>query len=390
MPKFFIADNVCTPYKLVLSRVNRFLILNGWEATKDSTEADTVVIGTCAAFKSLQDEAIDLVRQHQHGYAEEIIYGCLPRISPEDVKALQPDQIIPSTMYERFAKLIPNPVIRLEDVDEASEFRDESEYRRYDPGKQFVLTQTGCSSNCPFCPHKLGIGELKSRPFGEVIRQVEALTAKGVHTIVLTGNDTGSYGTDLDPQTTFPIMVKKALEVGPENIHITQINPRWAWKYVDELREILLNPKIKDCQIPIQSSSDRLTLMMERGVNINKLRPILEEVRAARPDLLLRTDLMMGYPTATDDEEQATLDYAAAIFDEIAVHAFEVFKHARIAKMDVPFYSEEEVEARTQRAVHYLQRFPNKLIHRGGQVYKTLIDIEQPKESLREKMAVGA
>ena len=83
----------------------------------------------------------------------------------------------------------------------------------------------------------------------------------------------------------------------------------------------------------------------------------------------MRTDIMIGYPTATDEEEFEAIEYVGELFDEVAVHAFEVFRHARIAKNGTEFYPQEEVDRRLDRALRALQRYPDLLIHRGGQVY---------------------
>jgi len=383
MKKFYMKDNVCTPYKLILNRVNNFLIANGWHAVEEATDADTIITGTCAAFASLQQESVDMCEEHQQLDAEHVVFGCLPKVDPIKVKSFGADRVVAASHWERIERMVPDPVVRLEDVPESNSFRLQEEYRRYDPGKQFVLVETGCASNCPFCPHKMGIGDLVSKKPELVLRQVQELTDQGAHTIVLTGNDTGSYGIDIG--TTYPELLREVLRIAP-SIHVTQVNPQWVYKYWDELLILLKNPKIKDFQVPIQSASDKVLRLMERGPVVKKLRPFFEDLRLARPDLLMRTDLILGYPTATDDEEQESLDYAGEIFDEVAVHAFEVFQHARIAKMDIEFYSQEEVDRRLERGLGYLARFPDLLIHRGGQIYQTLIDIETPKEEMRGTM----
>jgi len=383
MKRFYIKDNVCTPYKLILSRVSNFFILNGWMSASTENEADIYIIGCCGAFHSLENEAIEMIKTAQRTNAEVVVFGCLVSISPEKIKSLKCNKVITSKNWEAFETLVENPKVSINSIPEATQFRLKEEYRLYDPGKQFILIQTGCSSNCPYCPHKLGIGQLKSRPLEEIIRQVKNLTENGAHTIVLHGNDTGSYGTDLG-DITYPQLLKRVLMDSP-NIHLTQINADWAYKYRQELFPLLLNNKIKDFQMLIQTTSNRLLSHMERKPVVKALFPYIKKLREKRHDIVFRTDIMIGYPTATSEEEKETLRYVSELFDEVAVHGFELFPHTRIASMDLPFFPQKEIDQRVRHALEYLSSFPELLVDRGGQVYKTLEDIEKTKQKLREK-----
>ena len=398
MKKFFIKDNVCTPYKLILSKTENFLTQNGWSKAASADEADVHIVGMCAAFHSLEDEALEFVQDAKKTKAEVIAYGCLSTISPEKLAELGPDQTITAPQWERLEELVKEPMVPLATIAPTTEFREKEEYRVYDPGKRFILIQTGCSSNCNYCTHKLGIGDLMSRPVDEIMQQVKALSAEDVHTIVLHGNDTGSYGRDIG--TTYTELLREALEYKP-NLHITQLNADWVYTYREELfplnsgdDALLMNQKIKDFQVLIQTTSDRILKTMRRRPIVNDLHPYLVDLRKRRKDLFFRTDVMMGYPSATLEEEQRTLEFAAELFDEIAVHAFEQFEHTpiggQINKGKLEPHSEEEAEKRALNAVEYLTSFPGKIVHRGGQVYQTMFDNENAKDELREQMGIVA
>lgn len=385
MKKFFIADNVCTPYKLILSRVDRFLQANGWRSVDSQAAADIIIVGSCGAFHSLEEEAVKLIREAKKGHARVIVFGCLPGISPQLVNDCSPDMIIPSPRWENFESLIENPTVPLKEINESDSFRSEADYRLYDPGKRFILIQTGCSSDCSYCPHKLGIGELKSRPYKEIIRQIENLSRERIHTIVLHGNDTGSYGKDLG-EVRYPELLEAVVEY-PLQVHLAQVNADWVYEYRDVLFLLLKSEKIREFQLLVQATSARLLEHMGRKPVVKKLFPYLKDLRRERPDLILRTDIIIGYPSATTEEEEEAVDFAADLFDEVAVHGFELFEHTRIAGMGVDFYPASEIERRVSRAVETLKKNPGILVHRGGQVYQTLVDIEKPKDSMRRMRA---
>jgi len=381
MKKYFITDNVCTPYKLILHRIDRFLTANGWIGVNSQDMADTIIVGSCGAFHSLEEEALKLIREAKKGKAEVVVFGCLPGISPQRVYDCSPDMIIPSPLWESIESLIENLTVPLKEINEADSFRSEADYRLYDPGKRFILIQTGCSSDCSYCPHKLGIGELRSRPYDEIIRQIEKLARQGVHTIVLHGNDTGSYGRDLG-DLRYPELLEAVIEY-PLCVHLAQVNADWVYEYRDKLFPLLRNIKIREFQVLIQTTSDRVLQHMGRKPVVNQLFPLLKDLRGDRPDLILRTDMIVGYPSGTVDEEQATADYVSDLFDEVAVHGFELFEHTRIASMDVDFYSASDIKNRVDSVIERLKKNPDILIHRGGQVYQTLVDIEKPKDLMR-------
>lgn len=386
MRLFYIKDNVCTPYKLILNKISNYLTANKLVSTDQVSLADVVIIGTCGAFKSLEDEAIGYIKSAKNDLkknAELIVFGCLPGINIKRVQEYSPDRIIGSPQWEKIASLVDDPAVPLQDIPDATGFRGKEDYRFYDEGKQFILLQTGCSANCPFCPHKLGIGSLKSILPDQIFAQIRKLDKK-VHTICLAGNDTGSYGTDIG--TTYPALLKRILETFSFHVHLSQVNTDWAYLYREELWPLLMDKKVREFQVLIQSTSNRLLALMERKPISEELKAYLRKLREARKDLILRTDLIIGYPTATVQEEQASVEFVAEIFDEVAVHGFERFEHARIEKMGLPFYSAGQIDERVAKAVRYLQQFPRVLVHRGGQVIKTLEAIERPKNELRKKL----
>lgn len=379
--KYYIKDNVCTPYKLILNRINSYLSANGWVPVASPEESDTAIIGTCAAFRSLENESVEYIKQAKRNGTELIVFGCFPNISPERVMQLKPDRVISSARWTEFEKLIDNPTVRMNEIEEVNEFRLKEDYRLYDPGKQFVLIQTGCSSNCPYCPHKLGIGDLKSYPPEEILRQIGFLVKKDVHTIVLTGNDTGSYGTDIG-NITFPELLRRILEISPK-IHLSQLNPDWVYEYRKEFAQLFMDKKIKDLQVLIQTVSERLLDIMKRKPVVMKLKPFLKKLRENRSDIVFRTDIMVGFPTATEAEEMNTFEFVAELFDEVAIHGFERFAHTEIEKMNLPFYPQHIIDERMQEALDFFRQYPKILVHHGGQRYKKLIDMEKPKDDLR-------
>jgi tRNA A37 methylthiotransferase MiaB len=122
---------------------------------------------------------------------------------------------------------------------------------------------------------------------------------------------------------------------------------------------------------------------MGRRPVVRELGPYLASLRKERPDLILRTDIIVGFPTATEQEDHETLAFVGSFFDEVAVHGFECFPRTPIAVSGLPFYPDSEVVKRAESSVERLKKAGVPLVHRGGQVYRTLEAIEKPKERMR-------
>lgn len=382
MDTFFMTDNkVCVPYKLIMGRLAQYYEANGRRSVSDPSQADTIIVGCCGAFHSMAADGLKLLRQARRHPATLIAFGCLTAIAPEAVAATAPDRIVGSPNWRELADLVPDPAVPLTEVAFTNELRDPSEYRFYDPGRKFLLVQTGCSSDCPHCPHKLGIGAFKSIPLDELLSQMRTLARIGTHTVTVHGNDTGAYGTD-GGDVLFPDLVERLLEF-PVALHLSQVNADWFYTYRERLLGLLQHPGIKEFQSLIQSSSPRLLELMGRRPVVAELAETLGELRRLRPDLLLRTDLIIGYPTSTPEEDAASVAFAGTYFDEIAVHAFEMFPKTRLAGMHVARHPQAEVDRRAAEAVATLSALPGRVVHRGGQVYATMEACEPAKEHLR-------
>lgn len=384
MSFYHITDNnVCVPYKLILGRLHNYFRLNGAQPVLDPVQADLIIMGCCGSFHSMERAALEKLRALRRIKAAELVaFGCLVRISPNKIRALNPDHMISSPAWRKLATLLPAGQKALGATPYPNDFRSTKEYRRYDPRRKFLLIQTGCSSNCPHCPHKLGIGELESLPMEELERQAARCADAGARELIVHGNDTGAYGTDRGGPY-YPDLIQRLLTL-PIDLYLSQINADWAYQYQTQFLRLIENPKIKELQILIQSTSNRLLTLMERRPVVLKLEPFLAKARALRPDILFRTDLIIGYPTSTPMEDRLSSEFAAAYFDEIAVHAFEVFPQTPMAGMQLEFHSRNVIQARLAETLAFLEDAGDKVIHRGGQDYALLEKIESLKESVRK------
>jgi tRNA-2-methylthio-N6-dimethylallyladenosine synthase len=183
----------------------------------------------------------------------------------------------------------------------------------------FVSIMEGCSKYCTFCVVPYTRGEEISRPFDQVLREVESLAAQGVREITLLGQNVNAYagpmadGTLCDLSTLIHFVA--AID-GVERIRFTTSHPL---DFNDSLIEAYANvPQLNNyLHLPVQSGSDRILAAMKRGHTVLEYKQKLRKLRAVRPDICISTDLIVGFPGETDEDFVATMNLVAeAGFDQ--------------------------------------------------------------------------
>jgi MiaB/RimO family radical SAM methylthiotransferase len=385
---FFSDDDMCTTKKLEMRRIQDFFKLNGWDVTRDPDQADIVLCVTCSGWEKLEQKSLETLESLQHLGDKVIALGCVTDVNPGGVRNIHAGRCISSLRLDKIAELIPNPRVKLEEVPEPSVFRTREDYRLYDLTKRFVNIANGCSFACSYCPHKVGLGPRMSRTEDHILKQIEGLVAEGVRIVVLTGMETAYYG--LDIKTDYPSLLKKVLDFNKSyEVHVAQFHPAGVLKYYDRLLPFLQNDRVTDIQIPIQTTSDRLLKLMRRPPGTDTIADFLSEVKKVNKVAVLRTDIMVGFPSETMEELDKTLDFVTDVFDEVAVYGFEMRKGLAAQKLMGQAFSGEEIERRVAYGTRIVEA-RGAMAHGGQQSDVSLIEVERRKQAIREAKKRGA
>ncbi len=176
-------------------------------------------------------------------------------------------------------------------------------------GTAYVSVMEGCSKYCTFCVVPYTRGEEVSRTLGDVMREVQALVAQGVKEVTLLGQNVNAYrglGDDGDTvDFAFLLQAIAALE-GIARIRYTTSHPR---DMTQRLIDVYANtPKlVSHLHLPVQSGSDRILAAMKRGHTVLEYKSIIRRVRAARPDICITSDFIVGFPGETEQDFGATM-----------------------------------------------------------------------------------
>lgn len=381
---YFTEDNMCTTKKLEVKRIHDYFIANGWTIAPEMNQADIIICPTCVGWKIKEQKSLECLRIANSLQKKVVSFGCLNNFNPSGVAAVHDGLCIPAQNLEQVASLIEEPKVKFHEIPEPSTFKSKEDYRLYDLTKRYVNIVDGCSFACIYCPHRIGLGRIKSRKQQEILAQIKDLVSGGVRIVVLTGMETALYGIDIG--TSYPELLKMVLEVDPSfEVHVAQFNPFGVIKYYNDLLPLFSNSRVTDIQIPIQSSSERILKLMRRhSLDVKKIGKFIQMVRKNNKTAVLRTDLIVGFPTETEEELNESLRFVVDTFDEIAVYAIEIRKGLPIEKLKDRAYSSEEIDRRINFAVKFVED-KGKMAHKGQQGEDlSLHDVEMRKEALRK------
>lgn len=394
MKIYITEDDMCTTQKLNLARVQKWLEGNAAQIVTDPAQADRVVCMTCNGWALLEERSYDRIKSLDARYHDKmIVMGCVVDSHPGKVKDIYSGTTVRTRSKGAFSfagieALFPEFKVKLQDIPAQSVFRRKEDYRDYNLSKRFINIAEGCSFSCTFCTHKPGLGPRRSRPIEEILGQVSGCVDEGVKVVNLMGMETALYGIEVG--TTYPELLREVLELSDAyEVHIAQFNPHGIHLYHDELLELCKNPRVSDIQVPIQSTSTRLLQMMKRKNFTDKVGSFMRGVRAANRRAVLRTDLIVGWPTETPEERLASLDFAGAHFDEIATYTIELSPDLPAWKYQDQAFSTEELARILTESREYLKKY-NVLAHSGQQDDSAMESAEQKRKQMREAKTAAA
>ena len=176
-------------------------------------------------------------------------------------------------------------------------------------GTAYVSIMEGCSKYCTFCVVPYTRGEEVSRPLADVMRDVEELAGQGVKEVTLLGQNVNAYrGTGDDGDTVdFAYLLQSIAALdGIERLRYTTSHPREMSQRLIDL--YATQPKlVSHLHLPVQSGSDRILAAMKRGHTVLEYKSIVRRIRAARPDICITSDFIVGFPGETEQDFEATM-----------------------------------------------------------------------------------
>ena len=285
------------------------LIVNGGHTLADSSEeSDLNVIVTCSVKDATAAKMVHRIKESNSKPL--VVAGCLPKAEQQTVEkfaenaSLLGPNSIGKTLQVIKSTLDGQKIIALEDTDITKIGLPKI---RLNSAIGIVEIASGCMSECTFCQTKLSKGDLKSYRIGDVVRQVKTEISDGCNEVWLTSTDNGCYGLDIGAD--LPELVNAVSEIDNKFfIRVGMMNPMYMPKIRDGLLKSFESTKVfKFLHVPVQSGSNKVLNDMKRGHTEQTFRDVTNKFRDKFEKFTISTDVIVGFPTETEEDFEATL-----------------------------------------------------------------------------------
>lgn len=387
MPKAGFISLGC-PKNLVDSEVMMgILARHGYEFTPRADEAEVLVVNTCSFIESAQKESIDTILEmaeyKKFGAAKKLIVaGCLVERYRKQILEQIPevDAVVGTGEIESILAAVEGELR----FDAGVAGRAAPSYLYHDLTPRILSTPThaayikiaeGCDHPCTFCIIPQLRGAFRSRRFESVVREAESLASAGVREITLIGQDTTSYGEDLNLRDGLALLMERL--AGVEGLQWV----RFLYCYPNRVTQRLLDtiaayPRLaKYMDMPLQHASRNVLARMKRGSNGDAFLQLLRRIRATIPGVSLRTSFIVGFPGETEADFRELCDFvSAAEFDWMGVFPYSDVDNASSFALDEKV-GEETIKERQNRLMEIQQKISARKLKRfRGQRATALVE----------------
>ena len=373
MPKVYIKTYGCQMNERDSEQVLRDLQARGYERAEKEAEADVILLNTCSVRDMAEQKAIGkmgLLKRLRENKPEMVfgLLGCMAQSRGAELteQISHVDLVVGTQKFHRVAEYVDDLYqrklkvreqlmddVRYSIVDVEEEAGSQETIRDHSlaagQATAFVSIMQGCNMMCTYCIVPFTRGSERGRRIEEIVQEVRELVAHGVKEVTLLGQIVNLYGRHEFPATEETsgeggtprrkspfVQLLEALHAvdGLERIRFTSPHPIG---FRDDLVACFAElPKLMPhVHLPLQSGSDRMLRAMHRGYTAGKYLALTQKLRAARPEIAITTDVIVGFPGETDADYQATRDLVAeVVFDNAFVFRYSPRRDTPAAEMD--------------------------------------------------------
>ena len=315
----------------------------GFEITPDETEADVIVVNTCAFIESAKQEAIDTILDvawlKENGNLQKIIVtGCLAERYRDEIFRELPE--VDAVLGVGSIHNICEAVKKAMTGEKYASFEDKNSVRlggarvvTTPPYMAYLKIAEGCDNRCTYCAIPNIRGRFRSRPMEDIVEEAKLLCDAGAKEISLIAQDTTRYGTDLyGKQMLVPLIQAICRETDVPWIRLLYC---YADKITDELiEEMATNDRVVHyIDMPIQHINDEILRRMNRRDTRALIEETVRKLRARIPDITLRTTAIVGFPGETEEQFEELCRFV----EETKFDRFGAFSYSR--EEDTPAYN---------------------------------------------------
>jgi MiaB-like tRNA modifying enzyme len=307
MARYHIETYGCTSNRGESRAIERALRDGGHTPVDGPEAADVAILNTCTVLEKTERNMLRRARELEAETADLVVTGCMALAQGDlfreegiDAEILHWDDV-PTAIRNGEC---PTPTPDAEPV--------------LDGVIGILPIARGCVSNCSYCITKFATGRIDSPPVEENVEKARALVHAGARELRVTGQDTGVYGWD-DGERKLPELLDRICEIDGEfRVRVGMANPGGLHGIHEELADVFArNEKLYNfIHAPVQSGSDDVLADMRRQHRVEKFREVVAAFDDRLDDWTLSTDFIVGFPTETDADHEASMDLLREIRPE--------------------------------------------------------------------------
>jgi threonylcarbamoyladenosine tRNA methylthiotransferase MtaB len=300
------------------STIKRDFISRGFKTVSFNEYANIYVLNSCSVTENADREARKIIRQAKrlNPSSSIIVTGCYAQLKPEELAAIKEVDMIFGAK-EKFNLLDHLDSIELNhktklfhsEINSVSHF--EPSFSSNDRTRSYLKVQDGCDYNCTFCTIPLARGASRSSTVSKTLISAKQAISSGAREIVLTGVNIGDFGVN-SHEKFIDLLVSLNDLNDLDRIRISSIEPNLL---SNEIIEFCAKSKkiMPHFHIPLQSGSSRILKLMRRKYQTSLYKERIEHIKSLIPDACIGADIIVGFPSETDDDFQKSYDFIESL-----------------------------------------------------------------------------
>jgi ribosomal protein S12 methylthiotransferase len=359
--KYYLESLGCPKNLVDAQGMARVLKQLGHRPVADPHQAQVLIVNTCGFIEDARQESLDELRQLAGAKRDDqvlVAAGCLSQRWGQALLRAVPgvDALLGTRRWGEIGALIealesqpaqrsPGSMSLLGDP--ACPAAADGPRVACQGAMAYLKIAEGCSAPCAFCAIPLIKGPAASRSVAAVVADAVALVDQGVQEIVLIAQDTTAYGRDRGQRDALPGLVQAILDAVPDGLRWLRLMYAYPGHASSRLIKVMASdPRVCHyLDLPLQHAHPDVLRRMKRPANVARTRRLVADLRAAMPDVALRTSFIVGYPGETEAEFEELLDFVVECrFDRVGVFVYSPEEGTAAAALPDPVPQEIQIE----------------------------------------------
>ena len=315
----------------------------GYKVIEGEAKADIYVINTCTVTNMSDRKSRQMLRRMKDINKNAIIVacGCYVQVSKEEVEQMEEiDLVLGNNEKKNIVEYVEKYIEEnkkeenMEDVMQQREFVDFGDVTYTEKTRAVIKVQDGCDRFCSYCIIPYARGRVRSRKPQSVISEIEKIAKQGIQEVVVTGIHVASYGKDFNNDYKLIDLLEEINKIeGIKRIRLGSIEPLLITEeFVERLKK--LEKICHHFHLSLQSGCDETLKRMNRRYTIEEFKEIVNRLRKNYEDVILTTDIIVGFPGETEEEFNKTYEFLKDIkFYKMHVFKYSPRKGTKAAKM---------------------------------------------------------